>query len=119
MGVELITAIVGAATTILSSILTFFFTKKKYSAEVDSNVIDNLQKALDLYKQIADDNLKRIGELQEENRDLRKQVNELSMQVNKLLNSICLDLTCKYRKLQEEHEQKAPKEKKNSVQKHS
>ena len=110
MGAEIITAIVGAVTTLLSSILTFLFTKRKYKTEVDSSVIDNLQRALDVYKQIADDNLKRIGELQDENRELRKQVNDLSMQVTKLLNSICLDLTCKYRKLQAEQE-KTKKEK--------
>lgn len=38
-----IAVIAGAITTFVSSFTTWFFTKRKYNAEVDNNVITNMQ----------------------------------------------------------------------------
>ena len=39
----IITAIIGVCTTAASSLITWLFSKRKYNAEVDNNVISNLQ----------------------------------------------------------------------------
>lgn len=97
MNSELLIALIGTITTIISGVTSWFFTRKKYNSEVDNTVINNLKDAVNTYKLICDDNKRTIEEyikskdqLEEEIRDLRKQVNELMM-------SICYDLTCSAR----------------------
>ena len=101
---ELLIGIVGIVSTVIGSWASWFFTRKKYNSEVDNTVISNLQEAVNTYKIICDDlrnNLKttlennaaimeKNNKLEDEIRDLRKQVNELTM-------SICYDLTCSAR----------------------
>lgn len=97
MSNELLIGLIGVVTTFLSGFTSWFFTRKKYNSEVDNTVINNLQDAVNTYKLICDDNKRTIEEyikgkdqLEEEIKDLRKQVNELMM-------SICYDLTCSAR----------------------
>jgi capsular polysaccharide biosynthesis protein len=97
MNNELLIGLIGVVTTFISGFTSWFFTRKKYNSEVDNTVINNLKEAVNTYKLICDDNKRTIEEyikgkdqLEEEVRDLRKQVNELMM-------SICYDLTCSAR----------------------
>ena len=69
-------------------ILLRFFTKKKYNAEVDNNLINNMQDSLEFYKALADDNKARLDEVLNENADLRKQVSDLREQVSKLTSAL-------------------------------
>lgn len=39
---EIVTALVGGITAAVSSVVTYILTKRKYNAEVDSKVIENL-----------------------------------------------------------------------------
>lgn len=101
---ELLIALIGIASTFIGSWASWFFTRKKYNSEVDNTVISNLQEAVNTYKIICDDLRKNLettlqnnatimeknDKLEDEIRDLRKQVNELTM-------SICYDLTCSAR----------------------
>ena len=48
----LITGGIGLITSIASAWTSWFFARKKYNTEVDSNYIENLQKALDTYDSI-------------------------------------------------------------------
>lgn len=98
MSNELLIGLIGVVSTFISGFTSWFFTRKKYNSEVDNTVINNLKDAVNTYKLICDDNKRTIEEyikskdqLEEEVRDLRKQVNELMM-------SICYDLTCSARK---------------------
>ena len=97
----IVTAVVGIITTFASGWTAWFFTRKKYNAEVDNSLLENLQKSLDFYRNLSDNRqrletmLERNSKLEEEVLDLRKQVNDLTM-------SICLDLTCKIRQLVKE-----------------
>ena len=50
----------GLLTTIISGFSGWFFTKKKYNAEVDNNLINNMQESLEFYKTLADDNKRRL-----------------------------------------------------------
>lgn len=104
MNNEIIIALIGIGSTIIGSWASWFFTRKKYNSEVDNTVINNLQDAVNTYKVICDDLKQRLeaalnnnnaiiernNKLEDEIRDLRKQVNELTM-------SICYDLTCSAR----------------------
>lgn len=95
---HIIEAILG--TGILSTIVTFFLTRKKYLAEVSTIDIESMRKSLDFYIDMVDDNKKRIeyyqneiercnqemSKLRNENIDLRKQLQEVSNQVMYLMS---------------------------------
>ena len=78
----------GLLTTIISGFSGWFFTKKKYNAEVDNNLINNMQESLEFYKSLADDNKRRLEEVLTENADLRKEVTDLREQVSKLTSAL-------------------------------
>ena len=74
----------GVISTVITGFSSWFFTKKKYNAEVDNNLINNMQESLEFYKALADDNKSRLDEVLSENADLRRQVADLREQVSKL-----------------------------------
>lgn len=78
----------GIITTFLSGFSSWFFTKKKYNAEVDNNLINNMQDSLEFYKALADDNKARLDEVLSENVDLRKEVSDLREQVSRLTSAL-------------------------------
>lgn len=77
MNDTIIAIIGGFVTTILSGFTSWFFAKKKYNAEVDNHLITNMQKSLEFYKTLADDNKVRLEAVLAENAELRKEVNEM------------------------------------------
>lgn len=95
----IVTAVVGTITTFASGWTAWFFTRKKYDAEVDNSLLENLQKSLDFYRNLSDDNRQRLETMLERNSKLEEEVLDLRKQVNDLTMSICLDLTCKVRHL--------------------
>lgn len=101
----IVTGAVGIITTIASGFTSWFFARKKYNSEVDNNLIKNMQESLDFYKKLSDDNkerleevLKRNDKLEEKNEALEKEINELRKQMFNLMSSICIDMTCQFRK---------------------
>ena len=98
----MVTAAVGIITTFASGWTAWFFTRKKYNAEVDNSLLENLQKSLDFYRNLSDDNRQRLETMLERNSKLEEEVLDLRKQVNDLAMSICLDLTCKVRQLVKE-----------------
>lgn len=98
MSAEVIIALIGVLSTITGSWTSWFFTRRKYNSEVDNNIIENMQKSLEFYKQLSDDNKARLDEVLERNKDLETQVNQLRNQVFDLMQSICFDMTCELRK---------------------
>lgn len=100
----LVTGLIGILTTIVGSWASWFFARKKYNSEVDNNLIENMQESLNFYKQLSDDNrsrleevLKRNAELQERNKKIEEEINQLRNQMFNMMSQICLDLTCKIR----------------------
>ena len=95
-----ITILSSAITAFATAFTTWFFTKRKYNAEVDNNVITNMQESLEFYKTLADDNKARLenvlkenadnrkenAEIRQENIELRKEVADLRGQVERLTN---------------------------------
>ena len=90
----LITGGVGIFSTIASSWITWFITRKKYYSEVDHNLIENMENSLEFYKKLSDDNRSRLEEMAERNRLLEVEVQELRKQMLNLTMNICMDLTC-------------------------
>lgn len=97
MSNEVIIALIGVFASVVSGWASWFFTRKKYNSEVDSTVINNLKEALNVYKDISDDNTRRLNEALERNKQLEEEVRDLRNQVFELMNSICYDLSCAYR----------------------
>jgi hypothetical protein len=90
----LITGGVGLVTTIAGSWTSWFFARKKYNSEVDSNLIENMENSLEFYRKLSDDNRARLDSMMERNQNLEKELHELRKQVLNLTLNICMDLTC-------------------------
>lgn len=96
----IVTGVVGLITTITSSWVSWLFAKKKYNAEVDSDVIENMKQSLEFYTKLSDDNKARLEEALKRNEALEKEISQLRQQVFELMNNICYDLQCTVRKRQ-------------------
>lgn len=98
MNTEIIVLIISnIVAPIVTGIITFLQTKKKYYTEVDATMIDNMKESLEFYKTLSDDNKNRLNEMIEKNSYLEKELSELKSQMLTLTMNICLDLTCKRR----------------------
>lgn len=107
----LITGGVGIVSSIISGWASWVFARKKYNSEVDGNLIENMQKSLDFYQKLSNDNKERleqtlqdnvqlrkaVEELLKENKQLRKEIDTLKNQVIKITTTICTDLSCQIR----------------------
>jgi hypothetical protein len=94
----LITGGVGIITTVISGWTSWFFARRKYNSEVDNNLIENMQQSLGFYKKLSDDNENRLDEVLKRNAELEQEIKDLRRQVFSLMDSICTDLTCQLRK---------------------
>lgn len=93
----LITGGVGLITSIVSSWTTWLFARKKYNSEVDLNLVEKMEKSLEFYKSLSDDNTARLEDLTERNKTLEEEIQDLRKQVLNLTLNICMDLTCAHR----------------------
>lgn len=94
----LITGGVGIITTVISGWTSWFFARRKYNSEVDNNLIENMQQSLEFYMKLSDDNENRLNEVLKRNAELEQEIRDLRKQMFSLMNSICTDLTCQLRK---------------------
>lgn len=94
----LITGGVGIITTVISGWTSWFFARRKYNSEVDNNLIENMQQSLEFYKKLSDDNENRLDEVLKRNAELEQEIKDLRKQMFSLMSSICTDLTCQLRK---------------------
>lgn len=93
----LITGGIGLVTTIVSSWTSWFFARRKYDSEVDSNLINNMKETLGFYEQLSSDNKSRLEEVLKRNAELEEEVRELRKQVTAMISMICSDNTCRHR----------------------
>ena len=81
--------------SILSALITFFLTRRKFMAEVkkatvetDANEIDNIEKAARIWRQLSEDITARltadIDQLRKENESTREKLNALTRENNAL-----------------------------------
>lgn len=92
---ELIVGAIGLVTTVASAWASWFFTRKKYSAEVDNSIIEGMQGSLKFYTSLSDDNKERLDEMiersskiEEENKVLREENKALKARQEELENEI-------------------------------
>jgi peptidoglycan hydrolase CwlO-like protein len=62
---------------IISSSLTYFFTRSKQKEETRTNELDNVQKALEVYRSI-------IGDLENDLKKTKNQIQELNTMINEI-----------------------------------
>ena len=93
----LITGLVGLISSILTGWASWFITRKKYNAEVDQTLVQNMKSSLDFYKQLSDDNRDRLQEVLKRNDELEQEVKKLRDQVFIIMNQICLNSQCQVR----------------------
>jgi hypothetical protein len=94
----IITGIIGVVTSVISAWTSWFFARKKYNSEVDSNLIKNMQESLEFYKRLSDDNRERLEEVLKRNEELEKEVKKLNERLLNIMTTICVDLSCQVRK---------------------
>lgn len=89
MGTEIISGLVGLFCTVVSSVITFFLTKKKYNTEVEAQQIENMENSFNAYKSMMEETVKglkeRVDILQKENESLRNQINQMQAQMLNLM----------------------------------
>lgn len=85
MASEIVITLTGLFCTLVSSIVTFILTKRKYNTEVDSQQIQNMSNSFEIYKKIMEETVetqnRKIEMLQKENDNLRQQIYQLQMQI--------------------------------------
>ena len=108
----LVTGGVGIVSSIISGWVSWILARRKYNSEVDGTLIENMQKSLEFYKNLSDDNEQRLEKVLEDNVTLRQTVEEslkenkslkteratLKDQVIKITTTICTDLSCQMRR---------------------
>ena len=104
----LITGCIGVVTTIVSGWTSWFFARKKYNSEVDSQVITNMKESLEFYKHLSDDNKERLTQVLEQNKEILEQNAKLESEVA-LLKEQVKNLTERMK------ESETPKTKKNGT----
>lgn len=92
----------------ISSIITFFLTKRRYNVEVEGGAIENADKSLDFYVKLVEDMKKQLTdiktqsksdfkEIKKQNEELQVKVTHLSNEINSMKKFACYNEKCKDR----------------------
>lgn len=104
----IIGGIVTVVTTTIGSVVTYLVTRKKYKAEVDNNVISNMDDSLEFYKKLSDDTNKRLDDILKKNNELIASNESLENEVKQLKVTVD-DLTVrlsKYEKINSQNKKR-------------
>lgn len=96
--------IVTVVTTTIGSVVTYLVTRKKYKAEVDNNVISNMDDSLEFYKKLSDDTNKRLDDILKKNNELIASNESLGKEVKQLKETVD-DLTTRLSKYEKVNSQ--------------
>lgn len=83
-----VTVIAAAISSGATGFFTWFFARRKYNSEVDSQLITNMKESLEFYKTLSDDNKERLDEVLEQNKEILAQNAELLKQNDELKSEI-------------------------------
>lgn len=92
----------------ISSIITFFLTRRRYNVEVEGGAIENADKSLDFYVKLVEDMKKQLTdiktqsnsefkEIKKQNEELQLKVTNLSNEINSMKQFACYNENCKKR----------------------
>ena len=84
----IITGVVGLVTTIVSSLLTWLLSRKKYNAEVNHDEIVNMKESLEFYKDLSESNQRTLTEILERSEELANTNIKLLIEVQNLKTQI-------------------------------
>lgn len=104
----ILTALCTSISSIVTGFVTFILTKKKYNIEVDNTYIQNMQKSLEFYEKLSDDNSRRLTavldrnqyleerylKVEERNERLEAEIEKVKNQMITVMGQICLNLAC-------------------------
>lgn len=93
----IITALLGVVTSFCTSFTTWFFTRRKYNAQVDSATLENIEASLKLYQNIVRDLGKKLdlyGKIIDKNRGELLRIKNV---VINMMGKICTVESCKNR----------------------
>lgn len=80
----LITGIIGLITTIVTNVLTFVFSRRKYNVGVDHDTIDNMKNALQFYENAIESNNRTLIDVLSKSENLAKVNAQLLLEVQNL-----------------------------------
>lgn len=80
----LITGILGLVTTIVTNVLTFVFSRRKYNVGVDHDTIDNMKNALQFYENAIESNNRTLIDVLSKSENLAKVNAQLLLEVQNL-----------------------------------
>lgn len=86
----IITGAVGLVSTIISSVVTWLLSRKKYNAEVNHDEIANMKESLDFYKELSESNQKTLVEILERSEALTTNNIKLLIEVQNLKTQVGL-----------------------------
>lgn len=104
----ILTTLCSTCSSAITGVITFLLTKKKYNIEVDNTYIQNMQKSLEFYEKLSDDNSKRLTavldrnqyledrylKVEERNERLEAEIEKVKNQMITVMGQICLNLAC-------------------------
>ena len=100
----LVTGGVGVFSTIVTNIITFLLTRRRYNSEVKHPDIQNMKESLEFYKSLSDDNKRRLDDILEENKIIREQndrleqsIEDLKKRLSTISDQICVRPYCEQR----------------------
>ena len=102
---EYIIAGIGVLGTIVSASVAHLLTKRKYSADVDKVILENIDNAFSLYKKVTEETNKKVDEMldnytaiKEENIALKQEMDVLNKKIDELIEISCTIKDCNKRK---------------------
>ena len=92
-----IVALIGIFATVFSSSAVYLFTRRKYRSEVKFSELDNVDKAISIWRNLAQ-------ELKEEQKEMEKQIDMLRERIKEVEEGFIKKCeSCKHRKFYNEH----------------
>ena len=102
---EYIIAGIGILGTIISASVAHLLTKRKYSADVDKVILENIDKAFALYKKVTEETDKKVDDvindynlLKQENLIMKEEIDTLTKRIDELTAISCTVNNCDKRK---------------------
>ena len=90
----MIDLLINGGIAIITSIVTWILARRKYNVEVDGNELNNIQKQLDIYKEIVEDTRKQLNLIIELREQDRTTIHKLQATVDSLYPLACQIRIC-------------------------
>lgn len=88
MSTELVLAVVTPLFGIVTSIVSWMLAKKRYNVDIDTSVIANMEKSLEFYEKLSNDNKERLIKVLEDDKVMRQEMDAIIKENKDLKASI-------------------------------